>query len=189
MLTTKRVKYILWSIMFLTTATVLCVFAGYRYFVKNPAALLPVIASQADMTLGKIEHVATQNGIEQWRLSAKTGHVIDARKEAILDDLSVVYFLKDGGKIYLSATHGVLKTDTKNMEARGKVVVRNKRFRLETEHLSYNHKTRKLFARSPVKIFSQKVIFTSKTMAIDLNSQLASLKGNVKGILYEKLAL
>lgn len=189
MRTTKRLKYILWAIMFVTAAAVMTVFAGYRYFVKNPAEILPVIAGQADMTLKNIEHVASQNGVDQWRLNAATGRVIEKTKEAILDDLSVVYFMKNGTKIYLTAAKGVLKTDTKDMEASGKVVVRNDRFRLETERLSYNHKKQELFTRTPVKIIGKKVILSSKALVIDLNSQLAQLKGNVEGTLYEKLSL
>ena len=141
------------------------------------------------MSIAKFYQTATRNGIKEWRLDAKSAKFIDPKKQAILEDISVIFFLKDNGEAYLSADKGILKTESNDIEVTGNVVVTNRNLSIKTESLNYEHGQRRIRSHLPVQMIGDTFQFAAESMSFDLKSNRTLLKGNVEGTFSEAFAL
>jgi LPS export ABC transporter protein LptC len=174
----KKLSIIFLVIIFLVVGTIVAVFVGYRRVYNAPEMLLSSIKDGANLSLGKIKQTATRDG-KEWSLEAGSAHYIENEKKAVLKDLFVTYFLKDGREVYLDADQGILNTDTNDIEFSGHVVVRNKEYRLITDRLNYEQARRFIFCNDPVRIEGNSTRITADSLSFDLNANKIILSGNV----------
>jgi LPS export ABC transporter protein LptC len=175
----KKLSIIFLVIIFLVVGTIVAVFVGYRRVYNAPEMLLSSIKDGANLSLGKIKQTATRDGKKEWSLEAGSAHYIENEKKAVLKDLFVTYFLKDGREVYLDADQGILNTDTNDIEFSGHVVVRNKEYRLITDRLNYEQARRFIFCNDPVRIEGNSTRITADSLTFDLNANKIILSGNV----------
>jgi LPS export ABC transporter protein LptC len=175
----KKLSIIFLVIIFLVVGTIVAVFVGYRRVYNAPEMLLSSIKDGANLSLGKIKQTATRDGKKEWSLEAGSAHYIENEKKAVLKDLFVTYFLKDGREVYLDADQGILNTDTNDIEFSGHVVVRNKEYRLITDRLNYEQARRFIFCNDPVRIEGNSTKITADSLSFDLNANKIILSGNV----------
>jgi len=185
----KTLKFILISAILLISVVIAAVYIGYRRISNKKIDVVSVLQTKANISIGKFHHTATSNGIKEWTIDARTAQVINAKKQAVLQDLSVTFFLKNNAKVYLTANRGILSTDSNDIEVSGNVVVQNENYRLKTETLHYKDKRRVLFSKVPVKITSRTSQLTADSMTYDLNTSKTVLKGNIDGFFSENIAL
>ncbi len=185
----KYYKLFLFSVIVIILCVVLAVFVGYRRILNKHEGLISSIQSKANISIGRVHQTATRNGITEWSLDARSAHYIDAKKQAVLQDLSVTFFLKDGKKIYLTANQGNLKTDSNDIEVTGNVVVKNESYRLKTEKLHYEHGGRIIFSKVPVEIIGDSFNIAADSMSFDLNTSKTLLEGKVEGTFSENVTL
>ena len=185
----KKIKLVLLSVLLLISGITLALFIGYRRISNQDAGLISAVQNQANISLGKVHQTATRNGVKEWTLDARSAHVIHAKKQAIFQDLSITFFLKNNSKVYLTSNQGILHTDSNDIEVSGNVVVQNKSYRLKTEILHYKHKERVLFSEVPVNIISQTARITGDSMSHDLDANKTMLKGNIKGSFGDNIIL
>ena len=119
-------------------------------------------------------------------MDAGSVRFVEDRKEAFFKDISVVFFLETGEKIFLTAKEGILKTDSNDIEVNGDVVIRNADYRLETKTISYGHEKRMITSNVPVAILGPAFNLTADSLQIDLNKITAQFNGNVKGNIDEQ---
>lgn len=170
-------------------AILVAVFIGYRHVLDMQDQFISVFQKDVDMTIDKVHHMATKDGRKEWSLDARSAHYISHKKEVRLKELRLVFFMLDGGKIHLTADRGILKSDTKDMQVEGNVLVRNKDYRLKTENLDYNHDKRLIVSKVPVLITGDTLHLTADSMSFNLNTKKTILNGKVKGTLHEKVSL
>ena len=185
----KRIKLFLSVVIIGCLAIIVAVFMGYRRILDKQEDLTAVFQNDVNVSVDKIHHVATKDGKTEWSLDARTARVKNDKNEVILEDISAVFFREDGTKVYLTGDEGLLKTDSKDIEVKGNILVKNKDYRLKTEKLHYNHKKRVIICEVPVKLSGSSFQLTAETMSIDLNTQKAVLEGRVKGTIHEKISL
>jgi len=185
----RKLKLFLISIIIILLGIIIAVFSRYRNILDETAGLESAIRSGAKMSLGKVHHTATRNGVIEWSLDANSARLLDGKKQLILDDLSVVFYMKDGEKAYLAAEKGFLHTDSNDIEVAGNVVVKNKNYVLKTEKLNYEHTPRILFSNVSVEISSDSEKLTADSISFDLNTKKIMLEGNVKGTFSENIKL
>jgi LPS export ABC transporter protein LptC len=101
----------------------------------------------------------------------------------LLTDLFVTFFTRDDQKVYLTARHGTVMTDSHDMEAHGNVVIYNDTYRLETEKMTYSHDSRVITSDDPVKIDGQAGDLTADSLRMDLNANRLVMRGHVRGTL------
>lgn len=166
-------------IIILVVGTIVAVFVGYRRVYNAPEMLLSSIKDGANLSLGKIKQTATRDGKKEWSLEAGSAHYIENEKKAVLKDLFVTYFLKDGREVYLDADQGILNTDTNDIEVSGHVVVRSLEYRLITDRLNYEQARRLIFCNDPVQIEGNSTKITADSLTFDLNANKIVLSGNV----------
>ncbi|MBT9437820.1 MAG: LPS export ABC transporter periplasmic protein LptC [Desulfobacterales bacterium] len=185
----RKLKFFLISIIIILLGIIIAVFSTYRNILDETAGLESVIHSAAKMSLGKLHHTATRDGVIEWSLDASSAKLLDEKKQLILDDLSVVFYMKDGKKAYLTAEKGFLHTESNDIEVAGNVVVKNDNYVLKTEKLNYEHTRRILFSNVSVEISSDSEKLTADSISFDLNTKKTMLEGNVKGIFSENIKL
>jgi len=185
----KKLKFFLISIIIILLGIIIAVFSTYRNILDETAGLKSVIRSAAKMSLGKLHHTATRDGVIEWSLDASSAKLLDEKKQLILDDLSVVFYMKDGKKAYITAEKGFLDTESNDIEIAGNVVVKNDNYVLKTEKLKYKHTCRILFSNVSVEISSDSKKLTADSISFDLNTKKTMLEGNVKGIFSETIKL
>jgi len=185
----RKLKFFLISIIIVLLGIIIAVFSTYRNILDETAGLKSVIHSAAKMSLGKLHHTATRDGVIEWSLDASSAKLLDEKKQLILDDLSVVFYMKDGEKAYLTAEKGFLHTESNDIEVAGNVVVKNDNYVLKTEKLNYEHTRRIFFSNVSVKISSDSEKLTADSISFDLNTKKTMLEGNVKGIFSENINL
>jgi len=185
----RKLKFFLISIIIILLGIIIAVFSVYRSILDEAAGLKSSIQSAAKMSLGKVHHTATRDGVTEWSLDASSAGLLDEKKQLILDDLSVVFYMKDGKKAYLTAAKGFLHTDSNDIEVAGNVVVKSNNYVLKTEKLNYDHTRRILFSTIPVEINSDSERLTADSISFDLNTKKAMLEGNVKGAFSESIKL
>ena len=185
----RKLKFFLISIIIILLGIIIAVFSTYRNILDETAGLKSVIHSAAKMSLGKLHHTATRDGVIEWSLDASSARLLDEKKQLILDDLSVVFYMKDGKKAYLTAEKGFLHTESNDIEVAGNVVVKNDNYVLKTEKLNYEHTRRILFSNVSVEISSDSEKLTADSISFDLNTKKTMLEGNVKGIFSENINL
>ena len=184
-----KVKFALLACILISVGIILAIFIGFRRTVNKQDRFIPPIKSKANISIGKVHQTATKNGTKEWSMDAGSVRYIDAKKQAIFQDLSVTFFINDNGKIYLTANQGVLNTDSNNLEISGNVVVKNKKYRLITESLHYNRNKRILFSRVPVKVTGPSSKLVADSMSCDLNKNTTLFTGNVAVNFDEKITL
>ena len=185
----KKLKLILLSIIFVALGVILTVFVSHRRILEKEENIVSGIQSKANISIGKAHQTATRNGIKEWSLDATSVNYIVKKNQAIFQDLSVTFYLKDKTEVYLIANKGILKTDSNDMELFGNIVVKNSKYRLKTKNLFYRHNKRIIFSKVPVKVTGASFDLAADSMSLNLNTNKAMFEGKVEGILSESFRL
>lgn len=177
----KRFQFLLLLISILLIGLVFAIFAGYRFKMDAPRQVISAITEKTAMTIENLRQTATRDGVEEWRLSARSARLSDGGKEAALEAPFVIFFSKDQGRITLTANQGRLHMDSNDFEMAGNIEIRNKFYQLHTEKLQYHHKGRIIVVDSPVEIAGNRMNCKAARMTFDLNTNKTVLQGKVQG--------
>ena len=185
----KKLRWALLVIMVMACGIILSVFLGSRN--NTPQVTEPdnAISEKSALTIGKIQHTATRNGVTEWSLEAGSAEYQNENHTAILHDLSVTFFLEDNETAKLFADKGVLTTDTFDIEVSGNVMMKNKGYRIEAQKLSYRHDNKAITSDTPIHITGPDFSLSADHLSLDLYNNLTVLRGHVKGIFNETYAL
>lgn len=182
----KKLKIFLLSFAVITTGIILSIFVGHRIFAIKEK-IIPDIDNKAQISLNKIHQTATRDGQREWSLDATKVNYITEQKLANFQDLFVTFYLKDNSEVYLTADQGILETDSKDLEARGNVVVTHGEYKLNTEVLHYNNNDHMILSKAPVKITGNTLFLVADSMSLNLKTKTALLEGKIEGTLVDKI--
>ena len=185
----KKLQFFLISLIFLAFGVVLIIFLQYRHVLEKNDITFSFGQNKANISIGKAHQTATRNGRKEWSLDAASADYMDKDSQAIFKDLSVTFYLKDETMVYITASQGILKTDSNDMEIYGNVVVKNKDYKLKCENLYYKHDKRIIFSKVPVNITGYSFELVADSMSLNLNTNKALFEGKVKGIFSERFTL
>lgn len=189
----RRIKVVLILVILLGLAGIAAVFIGYRRLPDTAEEFVDLLPEEATVTLGKVEHVSSTEGREEWRLTAEAVRYMDERKRAVFDKISVVFFPKtENGRetpIRMEADRGVLEVASKNISVNGNVVMVSDDLRLKAEKLEYDHAGRQIISRSPVDIQAENFRMAAENLWFHLDTRKTRLKGNVEGSFDEDISL
>ncbi len=174
-------RFAIFSVIIITVGIVIAVFIGYKKILNKNSNVLSVIKDNANISIGKVHHISTRNGIKEWSLDARSARVVNSENKINLEEIDVIFFMKDGNKVYLTSDHGILKTDTNDIECKGNVVIKFEDYILETDTLHYDHSLRTIVSRVPINIRRRLSELTADTMSFNLDTKKAFFNGNVKG--------
>jgi LPS export ABC transporter protein LptC len=185
----KKLKLILLSVIFVGLGVTLAVFISHRRMLGKEKNMVSDIRNNANISIGKAHQTATRNGIKEWNLDAASVNYMVKKNQAIFQDLSITFYLKNKTEVYLTANKGILKIDSNDMEVLGNVVVKNSTYRLKTENLYYRHNQRIIFSKVPVKVSGAAFNLVADSMSLNLNTNKTMFEGKVQGTLREIIRL
>jgi LPS export ABC transporter protein LptC len=181
----KKITIALVAFSVITTAIIAGIFIKNRYLSQDPVKLITAIQQNASLAIGNVHQVSTRDGIKEWILDARAAHVIDESKQLMLEDVTVIYFVKNGQEVRLTASRGTLKTESKDIEVTGQVVLTYSNYTLETEQMNYDHGLQMLFSSTPVKIIGDAINLTADSMKYDLKANQTWFQQHVEVLLRE----
>jgi LPS export ABC transporter protein LptC len=185
----KKLKLILLSVILVGLGVTLAVFISHRRILGKQKNIVSDIRNNANISIGKAHQTATRNGIKEWNLDAASVNYMVKKNQAIFQDLSITFYLKNKTEVSLTANKGILKIDSNDMEILGNVVVKNSIYRLKTENLSYRHNQRIIFSKVPVKVSGAAFNLVADSMSLNLNTNKTMFEGKVQGTLREIIRL
>ena len=186
---TRKIKITMVALMVIVAGILVSVFVDYRKVLdKVDTSFLPENTG-ATLSLKRLRQTATRDGIMEWSLDAGSAQFVDGKKQAILKDLSVTFYPKDGQPVFVTADEGILKIDSNDIEASGNVVVKREGYRLDTDSIQYEHSRRMIHARRPVKITAEAFDLAADAMSFELDSKKTQFRGNVRGAIRDYISL
>ena len=185
----KKLKLFFLAFIVIALAAVIAVFINYRSILENPEKLISSFPVDSNLSIGKIHQTSTKNGVKEFSLDATSAHYTASKKIVILRDLSVTFFLKNKQEVYLTANKGILKTDSKDIEITGNVIVENENSRLFTEKIQYKRGRHLLLSKVPVKIVGNSYQLTADRMSLDLNTNKTVFEGRIEGTFSENFTI
>ncbi|MBF0241675.1 MAG: LPS export ABC transporter periplasmic protein LptC [Desulfamplus sp.] len=167
----------------------------WLYFLNKPTSVEEKVPNQlykdvkidlnAALALNQIQHTSTKNGVKEWRLEATSAKLLKNQSKALITDISLIFFLKDGLNIYVTAKEGYLNTNSNDIDLSDNVVVKYADSILTTDQLHYNKKIHIIYSNEHVTVTNNGSLLKSDSMKFDLNNNRLELKGNVYAILSE----
>lgn len=171
--------------MFSVTAGIIgiiSVFLIYRGQMSGIHITPETIKKAVDMSLARVHQTAMKNGIREWDLDAASAELFEKENKVILSAPEVVFFLKDGTSLSLTADTGILKTDSKAIRVAGNVKAKRDGHKLFAETLDYEPDKRTLSSDRPVRITGDRFELSADSVELDIESEKTLFKGRVKGI-------
>ncbi len=178
----KKLKLLLISVILIAISVTGVVFIYYRQAMNTRSSSITTSMGDANISIGKVHQTATRNGVKEWSLEARAAHYIEKDRQAVFDDLSVFFFLKNNKQVHLKADRGILTTDSNDIEVAGNVEMKSDAYRLSAENLNYAHDQRIIFSKVPVKIIGNSFDLVADSISLNLSTNRTLLEGNVKGI-------
>lgn len=146
----------------------------------------PESRNTATLTLDKMRHTASRQGVDEWSVEAETVHVYNTENRAVFTLLTARYFEKSGAVTTLTADKGILDTQTRDMEVSGNVVVTRGEVTITSDALTYTKKSQVITSKTPVVITDRISTLTGDAMFLDMIGGKMTLDGNVHGTLREE---
>lgn len=186
----RSIKLFLLITLFLVFGVVLTVFIGYRTVSKPQELLLSsLVQDDATIAIDRVHQTSTKNGIKEWSLDAASAQLIEKDRQAVFNELSMTFYMKNDKSIKLSAKKGYLNTDTKDIRVHGDVIADDGEFKILTETLNYEHEKRILVTTKPVQILGSTIRVNADSALYDLTSQKTTFDGKVEGTIFDKIKL
>lgn len=181
--TRKVVRRVLIAIMAATALSTGVILATHRG--SQTPATEPREESKATLTLDKMRHTSSRQGVDEWSVEAETVNLYNTENRAVFLMLTARYFEKTGAVTTLTADKGVLDTQTRNMEVSGNVVVKRRGITITSDALTYTKESQVIISTTPVVITDAISRLTGDAMFLDLAGGRMTLDGNVNGTLRE----
>ncbi len=178
---THKINIVIGTIIVFLIAGIIAVFVRHRTFLKNTAPPPPPENSEANLSIKNFRHVATENGINKWTLEASSASLYSAENMARLNDISVVFFMKDNQNLTVKANKGLLNSKTNDMTVSGNIIAETSQYTLTTESLNYMHGSHMIKIDKPVEINGPLMTLNADTMAYNINTGTITCEGNIKG--------
>ncbi|MBF0259023.1 MAG: LPS export ABC transporter periplasmic protein LptC [Desulfamplus sp.] len=181
----EKLKIILFLLLFFMAAGL----GGLYYFqslISGKKVIKDInIDSEASLILNTMQHTSTRNGIKEWTLEASSAKVLKNEAKALLVNVSVLFFLKNGESLNVTAKKGIINTKKNNIQLSDSVVARYGETIIRTDQLHYDKKSNIVYSTDHVIINRNTSVLESDTLKIDLTKNTLLLKGHVFGVLSE----
>lgn len=159
--------------------------AGAWWFIKNreavPKQALQIMAENVDLQVQNITYTDVGSSGEKWEVKADSARYMREEKIALFDRVKIRLILADGQTFNLTGDQGRLKTDLKDMDITGNVVILSDRGdRFTTDRLQYVHGEKKIYTRSPVTMENDRMKIRGVGLTLRLDSRDLKLSSRVE---------
>lgn len=180
----KKIKYILLAAASLTFILVMVALVR-NSLIPHDSKLLENLPPQGvNMQIDNIHYEQTnQHAFKEWELDAQSAQYFKDENKIVLKSIVVTFFSNEGKVYKLTAEHGELYTDSKDVKVSGDVVaVTDEGYRIQADSFQYNADERKIFTNDDVTLSSEKLVMKGKGMVVDLNKEKLYILKEVRAL-------
>jgi LPS export ABC transporter protein LptC len=142
---------------------------------------LKIIDDKVDLYIKDVHYTEVGESGNRLEINADSATFLKKENQARFDRIRMKLIQPDGKEYELAADRGNLRTDLKDVEIEGNVViVSNRGDRFTTGRLEYSDKERKISTEDVVTLHNPRFEVTGKGMIILLKSDQVTLARNVK---------
>ncbi|HJT20398.1 MAG TPA: LPS export ABC transporter periplasmic protein LptC [Nitrospira sp.] len=145
----------------LTLSVLLACYLAYLLMTNSnsappPTATSPGTMDKADAMISQFTFTQTKADKVQWQVDAKQARLFEQDKRAILDQVAVTLFGREGKELTVEGDEGTLDTATKNFILSNRteplVVKTQSGYVIYTNHLAWTDESREIRTDDPVRI-------------------------------------
>ncbi|THB80178.1 MAG: LPS export ABC transporter periplasmic protein LptC [Desulfobacteraceae bacterium] len=180
----KRILFVLIALCVgLIGATILV-----RSWLSQPIEIKEIdIDSTAMLTIVPFNQISKKNGQVEFKLKASSAKLLKDQDLAILSDVDIEYYTRDGDVVRVTSKGGEINTKTLDGSFTENVVIQSGSATLKTKTLHYLKKEHILYTDNHVMVTNQDSFIEADSMTTDLNAGTSVFKGRVKGKFSETL--
>jgi len=157
------------------------IFAIFKVSGDKKAAVIKVLPNEADVRIQ--DFVYTEVGQEniKWEVKAKTAQYQKKLNLALFDHVQIKLTTQEGKVFYMTGDEGRMRTDTKDVEIKGHVVVTSDTGdKFTTDHLNYSDSQKKIYTDAPVTMEGRKMKIQGVGLSILMDKGELLLSSEVK---------
>ena len=167
-------------VILILAGIVSAVFIHYRYSIRMVDHPERPEETDAAFVISRFEHAAMKDEQRDWIMKADSAKFYADSRRVDLEALEAAFFLKNGETMRLTAELGEMDMATKNIRARGNVVVDHPQYRLMTESLNYKYDSRIMIMDSPLEIEGEGLRFRADAGRYEMNEETIEFEGNIE---------
>lgn len=181
MLSVRRVL-----VLAMLVAIILLSLAIWRHVQQLPPAdILETLPADIDLALDNLHYTETQDGQKRWTLSSDRAEYMRDSSLVRLTPVQLVFYDAGSfGELTLTADHGELQEDTRQVDVRGNVMITaGDGEQLTTESLRYDEQQRELTTPASIHYRAPRMELTGVGLLIDLEKDVLLVKNDVRMLL------
>jgi len=174
-------KYVLSATVLLTLAIVAAglYWGGQREEEKQPG--LKIIDDKVDLYIRDVHYTEVGDSGNRLEINADSATFLKKENEARFARVRMKLILPDGKSYELTADRGLLRTDLKDVEIEGNVVIlSNRGDRFTTNRLKYSDREKRIYTEDPVMLSNPRFEVKGKGMILLLKSEHVTIAGGVR---------
>ena len=180
----KKVQSRHWpAILLVVVVVVLAVVVVLNFQAKTPTTESADEEVAADLSLGQFEYTETRQGRKQWTIVADSAGYHKEQARTRIANPRVTFFSQesDSGDIFLSARHGEVNTETRELEVWGDVLVESAAgYTLKGERLFYDDARRLITSQAPVRILFDGFDVAGRGLRLNVTSRVLEIPREVE---------
>ena len=174
-------KYVLSAAVLLTLALVAAVLYRGGQQAGEKQTGLKIIDDNVDLYIRDVHFTEVGDSGNRLEINADSATFHRKENQARFDKVRMRLILPDGKTYELAADRGRLRTDLKDVEIEGNVVIlSNRGDRFTTDRLKYSDGEKKIYTEDPVTLSNPRFEMKGKGMTLLLKSEHVTIAGGIK---------
>jgi len=144
---------------------------------------LKIIPENVDLQLKDVHFTEVGDPELTWEIQADTARFVKKDNLALFDRVKIRLIRADGKTLTLTGNEGRLRTDTRDADVTGRVVVvSNNGDIVETDRLHYSHADRRISTDQKITLKNPRMVISGVGMTLTLADEKVSLQSGVKAL-------
>jgi LPS export ABC transporter protein LptC len=174
-------KYALSAAGLIVLALIAAWFYGGGQAKEQAQPGLKIIDDKVDLFIRDVHYTEVGDSGNRLEINAASATFLKKENQARFDRVRMKLILPDGKTYELAADRGSLRTDLKDVEIEGNVVIlSNRGDRFATNRLKYSDSEKKIYTEDPVTISNPRFEMKGKGMVLLLKSEHVTMAGGIR---------
>ncbi len=164
----------------LVAVTAVVYFLRTGQLAPSGGSVLKSLSQNVDLQVKNVHYTDVSESGAKWEVRADTARYVRNENITYFDKVAVRLIMTDGKEFELHADRGNMKTDTRDMNVTGNVViVSNNGDRFTTDHLAYSHADKRFHTDAPVEMANKRTTVKGTGMWLSLAEGNAAILSGV----------
>jgi LPS export ABC transporter protein LptC len=174
-------KYALSAVGLVVLALLAAWFYGGSQTKEQAQPRLKIIDDKVDLFIRDVHYTEVGDSGNRLEINADSATFLKKENQARFERVRMKLILPDGKTYELTADRGHLRTDLKDVEIEGNVVIlSNRGDRFTTNRLKYSDSEKKIYTEDPVTLSNPRFEMKGKGMVLLLKSEHVTMAGGIR---------